>query len=170
MNKLVLALMASVAISGGALAQQQQQQPAPPVPEPPQRTQPEQQQQPQMQQPQTQQQRPGRQDQAAPGSLEPRQVRQIQQALSKKGMKVGVDGKWGPRTEAALRQFQQKQGIQPTGQPDSQTLTALGVTGAPPEGRQQPPRARPGAPPSAQQPGMRQQQQPSVPQPRQRQY
>jgi len=63
-----------------------------------------------------------------PDSLDQSQVRQIQQALDKKGFEVGkTDGKWGPETEAALRKFQQDQKMSSPGQLDEQTLTQLGL-------------------------------------------
>ena len=70
---------------------------------------------------------PGR----APGGMEastPSDVRQIQQALKDKGFDVGpIDGQLGPKTEQALRSFQQAQGLQATGQVDQKTMAALGV-------------------------------------------
>ncbi len=55
-------------------------------------------------------------------------TREIQQALERKGFKVGrLDGKLGPRTRWALRQFQRQQALQRTGMPDEQTLAALGI-------------------------------------------
>ncbi len=55
-------------------------------------------------------------------------VRKVQQALQSEGMQVGrVDGVMGPETEAALRQFQQKNNLEQTGRIDSATLTALKV-------------------------------------------
>ena len=55
-------------------------------------------------------------------------VQQIQQKLNEQGYKVGsVDGKFGPKTKEALRKFQETKGIKPTGQPDKQTMAALGV-------------------------------------------
>ncbi len=57
------------------------------------------------------------------------QIMQAQQALDQKGFQVGkADGIVGPRTERALRNFQQKQGLQQSGQLDEQTLAALGVS------------------------------------------
>ena len=54
------------------------------------------------------------------------QVSQIQQALNEKGFNVGtVDGQMGAKTKAALKQFQQAQGLQPSGKVDQQTLAAL---------------------------------------------
>lgn len=56
------------------------------------------------------------------------QVRAIQQALEEKGHTPGdIDGIMGPKTRAALRQFQTAEGMEPTGRPDAKTLTALGL-------------------------------------------
>lgn len=56
-------------------------------------------------------------------------VSQLQQALNSQGYKAGpADGKWGSKTEQALRKFQQAQGMEATGQPDQQTLAALGLS------------------------------------------
>jgi peptidoglycan hydrolase-like protein with peptidoglycan-binding domain len=55
-------------------------------------------------------------------------VRNVQQALQDKGFDVGsIDGVMGPRTEAALREFQQRQGLKGSGQLDQETLAALNV-------------------------------------------
>ena len=55
-------------------------------------------------------------------------IRQVQQTLQQQGLyHSGVDGVWGPRTEAAVRSFQQKNNINPTGQLDQQTLASLNV-------------------------------------------
>jgi peptidoglycan hydrolase-like protein with peptidoglycan-binding domain len=55
-------------------------------------------------------------------------VRQAQQALKDKGYDTGpIDGIMGPKTSAALREFQQAQGIQASGRLDQQTLSALDV-------------------------------------------
>lgn len=72
----------------------------------------------------------GRQGGAMQGgaALDSSTVQQIQTKLNEQGFDVGpVDGKFGPKTRQALRQFQQKQGIETTGQIDQQTLAALGV-------------------------------------------
>jgi hypothetical protein len=62
--------------------------------------------------------------------LSPSTVRQIQQALNQAGYSVGnVDGSWGPQTVQAMQNFQQAQGLEPTGQPNQQTLSALGIQG-----------------------------------------
>jgi peptidoglycan hydrolase-like protein with peptidoglycan-binding domain len=63
-----------------------------------------------------------------PSQLNRQQIRHIQTSLDQKGFNVGhVDGKWGPRTEAALKNFQQKQNLEGNGQLDQRTLGALGV-------------------------------------------
>ena len=55
-------------------------------------------------------------------------VRSLQQALNNRGFNAGTpDGRWGPSTEEALRQFQSSQGIPSTGQPDARTSAALGL-------------------------------------------
>jgi len=57
------------------------------------------------------------------------QVIQLQQALNEKGFNVGAaDGQMGAKTKAALKQFQQAQGLQASGQIDTQTLAALNIT------------------------------------------
>ncbi len=60
-------------------------------------------------------------------------VMQIQEKLKQQGFDVGeTDGKWGPKTAEALKEFQQKEGLQASGELDQQTLDKLGVqmTGA----------------------------------------
>jgi peptidoglycan hydrolase-like protein with peptidoglycan-binding domain len=60
--------------------------------------------------------------------LSPSTVRQIQQALNQKGYDPGnVDGQWGPETQEAVRNFQQAQGLEPTGQPNARTMSQLGI-------------------------------------------
>ena len=57
-------------------------------------------------------------------------VREAQRALNDKGFSAGaVDGVMGPHTEQALRDFQQSQGLNATGNLDQPTLSALGVSG-----------------------------------------
>ena len=63
---------------------------------------------------------------AAGGNAE--QVKAVQQALKDKGHDPGeVDGKMGPKTQAALRDYQQKEGLKATGRLDSETASKLGV-------------------------------------------
>ena len=56
-------------------------------------------------------------------------VKQAQQKLSQAGHKVQADGVMGPRTEAALKEFQQAKGIEASGELNKDTLAALGVSG-----------------------------------------
>jgi peptidoglycan hydrolase-like protein with peptidoglycan-binding domain len=63
-----------------------------------------------------------------PSQLSPQQIRQIQMTLNRKGFDADrADGKWGPQTQAALKNFQKKQHIEGAGQLDTRTLAALGV-------------------------------------------
>ncbi len=56
-------------------------------------------------------------------------VRSAQEALNAKGYDAGTaDGVMGPNTKNAVRQFQQAQGLPQTGELDSQTVSALGVS------------------------------------------
>jgi len=55
-------------------------------------------------------------------------VAAAQQALQKNGLNPGpIDGYMGPRTTAAVREFQQKEQLQVTGQLDPETLGRLGI-------------------------------------------
>ena len=55
-------------------------------------------------------------------------VRDAQMALNDKGFSVGaVDGRWGPNTENAVRQFQTSKGLAESGKLDAETMSALGV-------------------------------------------
>lgn len=61
-------------------------------------------------------------------ALSSSQVLEMQQALQDGGYDVGpVDGIWGPQTAQALRDFQQAQGLESTGEPSQESLAALGV-------------------------------------------
>ncbi len=56
-------------------------------------------------------------------------LRTVQQALNDKGFDAGeVDGRWGTATEYALRRFQLAQRLPLTGDLDSVTMSALGVS------------------------------------------
>jgi len=58
-------------------------------------------------------------------------VKAAQQALKDKGHDPGgVDGRMGPRTQQAVRDFQKAQGLQATGRLDEKTMQSLGVEGA----------------------------------------
>lgn len=58
-------------------------------------------------------------------------VRKAQEALKDKGFDAGpVDGIMGPKTEQAVKKFQESQAkLKATGKLDQQTLSALGVEG-----------------------------------------
>jgi peptidoglycan hydrolase-like protein with peptidoglycan-binding domain len=54
-------------------------------------------------------------------------VAELQKALGRVGHRLKADGLMGKRTRAALKAFQQKQGLKPTGRPDAATKKALGL-------------------------------------------
>jgi peptidoglycan hydrolase-like protein with peptidoglycan-binding domain len=57
-------------------------------------------------------------------------VRQVQQRLNSRGFEAGrIDGRMGASTRAALREFQRAENLPPTGRPDRETLSALGISG-----------------------------------------
>ncbi len=65
---------------------------------------------------------------AAP-TLSESDVRQVQQALNQAGYNAGrVDGIWGPQTRSALSNFQESEGLEPTGQLNDRSLLALGIS------------------------------------------
>jgi hypothetical protein len=67
-----------------------------------------------------------------PSQLSHQQVRQIQQALNKKGFDAKhVDGIWGRETTDALNNFQKKNDLQGHGELTQQTLAQLGVNVSP---------------------------------------
>jgi His-Xaa-Ser repeat protein HxsA len=58
-------------------------------------------------------------------------VKQVQTKLKEQGQDPGpADGIMGPKTQAALKEFQKDKGLKETGQLDPQTLSALGVSGS----------------------------------------
>ena len=58
----------------------------------------------------------------------PALVRSVQQSLRERGYYVGdVDGQWGPKTEDAVRSFQNANGIPSDGRLSSPTISALGI-------------------------------------------
>lgn len=62
-------------------------------------------------------------------SQSPQLVMQVQEKLSATGHKAGpADGKLGPKTQAALKDFQQSKGLEASGRIDQQTLAELGVS------------------------------------------
>jgi len=87
---------------------------------------------------------PGRTGPSAPGAIDTppgsvgtttsnEDVRRLQQALKDKGLDPGpINGVMGPKTQEAVRAFQQRQGLNATGRLDPQTQSALGLgIGAP---------------------------------------
>ena len=67
------------------------------------------------------------QQQGGAQGVEQGTIKQAQEKLSSKGHDVSADGVLGPKTQAAVKEFQQKEGIQASGQLDQETLAALGV-------------------------------------------
>lgn len=62
-------------------------------------------------------------------------IRQVQKKLNDEGFSAGpVDGKWGPKTQAAVKKFQEKKGIDASGQLDEKTLAELNVEAQPSAG------------------------------------
>lgn len=54
------------------------------------------------------------------------QVKKAQEKLSAQGQNPGAaDGVLGPKTQAALKDFQKKNNLEPSGQLDTQTIAAL---------------------------------------------
>jgi hypothetical protein len=73
-------------------------------------------------------------------------IRKAQEILTRKGFDVGpVDGLLGSGTRAALRSFQQRSGLPPSGELDAGTLRALDQDGSPGPG----PDAQRAAPPNS---------------------
>ena len=64
-----------------------------------------------------------------PANLTPAQqkVAKVQMALNSNGASLDVDGKWGPKTSAALKAFQEAHHLKPTGKMNGATAKALGV-------------------------------------------
>ena len=61
-------------------------------------------------------------------SMGDQSVKAAQEALNRNGANITADGKLGPKTKAAIRAYQQKNGLQATGTLDSQTKVRLGVS------------------------------------------
>jgi peptidoglycan hydrolase-like protein with peptidoglycan-binding domain len=58
-------------------------------------------------------------------------IKQVQQTLKDQGHDAGpVDGVMGPKTQAALKEFQSAKGLKDSGQLDRETMAALGVSGS----------------------------------------
>jgi peptidoglycan hydrolase-like protein with peptidoglycan-binding domain len=54
-------------------------------------------------------------------------IANVQTALNSNGARLTVDGRMGPKTAAALRQFQSQHNLKLTGRPDQATLKVLEV-------------------------------------------
>ena len=66
--------------------------------------------------------------QEVPPPVSEQLVRDVQERLKGKGVDAGpVDGIWGPRTSSGVREFQEREGIDATGQLSVPTLAALGI-------------------------------------------
>jgi peptidoglycan hydrolase-like protein with peptidoglycan-binding domain len=76
--------------------------------------------------PSARQEQPQQQQSTAPG-MDQGTIKQAQEKLSSKGHDVQTDGVLGPKTQAAVKEFQEKEGIQASGRLDQETLAALGV-------------------------------------------
>lgn len=58
-------------------------------------------------------------------------IKQVQQKLKDQGHDAGpVDGVMGPKTQAALKEFQSAKGLKDSGQLDRETMAALGLSGS----------------------------------------
>jgi len=55
-------------------------------------------------------------------------VKAAQEALNRSGANITADGKMGPKTRAAIRAYQQKNGLSATGTLNAQTMQKLGVS------------------------------------------
>jgi surface antigen len=68
----------------------------------------------------------------AANAIDPDTVIKVQQKLHDQGFYVrdNIDGKWGPRTSAAVQNYQRAKGLQPTGALDPATLAALDLAPA----------------------------------------
>ncbi len=63
-----------------------------------------------------------------PGAVNPRGIAAVQGRLRDLGYyHGGLDGVWGPDTQQALAQFQQRNGLQPNAELNPATITALGL-------------------------------------------
>ena len=72
-------------------------------------------------------------------------TRKVQEALKAKNYDPGpIDGRMGPKTQGALKDFQQASGLKATGQLDSQTAEKLGVekTAAPAKSEKMEPKSK----------------------------
>lgn len=64
---------------------------------------------------------------ARSSSMSSSDVRHVQQALNDAGYDVRVDGKWGPGTERAMREYQRSHNLSVTGRADRDTLASMNI-------------------------------------------
>ncbi len=62
------------------------------------------------------------------GLLDSATITNIQAALNERGFSNPTNGGMNPETQAAIMSFQKANNLAPTGQPNKETLKALGVT------------------------------------------
>jgi peptidoglycan hydrolase-like protein with peptidoglycan-binding domain len=68
--------------------------------------------------------------QGSQSSQSPEMVKQAQEKLSAAGHDAGeADGIMGPKTQSALKEFQESKGLQASGELDQKTMAALGISG-----------------------------------------
>ena len=67
-------------------------------------------------------------DEGAAAAQKAKLITSVQEKLG-----VPADGKMGPKTRAAVKEFQQSKGIEPSGELDQRTVTALGLDGPKPK-------------------------------------
>jgi murein L,D-transpeptidase YcbB/YkuD len=72
---------------------------------------------------------------AQQAKLNASQLQTVQRRLRNAGHAVSVDGKWGPATARAVRDFQRQQGLNVTGSLDQKTLAALDISNTPSRNR-----------------------------------
>ncbi|MEJ0016323.1 MAG: peptidoglycan-binding domain-containing protein [Acetobacteraceae bacterium] len=71
--------------------------------------------------------------------LTPEMIRSVQQTLQQNGLYRGhVDGVWGPRTQSAVRGYQQQHNLTASGQLDQATLSAMNLGTSPDTAQQAP--------------------------------
>jgi peptidoglycan hydrolase-like protein with peptidoglycan-binding domain len=57
-----------------------------------------------------------------------RRVEELQKALNNNGKTLAVDGRWGSKTQAALRDYQKQQGLKASGRLDRATAQKLNIS------------------------------------------
>jgi peptidoglycan hydrolase-like protein with peptidoglycan-binding domain len=55
-------------------------------------------------------------------------VQEVQKALNNSGKSLAVDGRWGTKTQAALRDFQKQNGLKASGRLDRATAQKLNIS------------------------------------------